>query len=120
MTHVKKLPYSRGMLGSKSWRDLAEQQRKLIETLSADREKLVGENQALRDALGGVLQAMQHGAPTTFPEAHSAVPPYGVPEAEPATFEELMSEAQRIMARKKATAQSSEAFAQAFAPGMEA
>lgn len=107
------------MLGSKPWLGLVEQQRKLIETLSADREKLVGENQALRDALGGVLQAMQRGSVPAFPEAHSAVPPYGVPEAEPATFEELMSEAQRMVLRKKATAASSEAIAHAFAPGME-
>lgn len=117
MTPVKNPSYSQGMLGAKT---LLEQQRKLIETLSADREKLVAENQSLRDALGGILQAMQRSAASPFPEAHSAVPPYGVPETEPATFEELMSEAQRIMTRKKATAQSSEAFAQAFAPGMEA
>lgn len=108
------------MLGSKSLLGLIEQQRKLIETLSGDREKLVTENQALRDALGGVLQAMQRGVPGHFPDVASAVPPYGVPETEPATFDELMGEAQRILARKKATAASSEAFAQAFAPGMEA
>ena len=107
------------MFGAKT---LLEQQRKLIETLSADREKLVAENQSLRDALGGVLQALQRGAGPTFPEAHSAVPAYGVPDRdpEPASFEELMGEAARMVARKKATASSSEAIANAFAPGMEA
>lgn len=105
------------MFGAKT---LLEQQRKLIDSLSADREKLVAENQSLRDALGGILQAMQRSAASPFPEAHSAVPAYGVPESEPASFDDLLREAQRIVQQKQSVSKASEAIGHAFAPGMEA